>query len=203
VTTIVCYVHESITFLYQSRGDEQLFETAPIDAPQPLASAREAERETARFTARGGQGVVLRFGGFYGPTAPSTLATLKLARRGLFPIIGTGDQYVSSIHLDDAAAATVVALTAPAGVYNVVDDEPLPMRDYIAALTEAFGFRRARHLPLGIARLVLGAGFEALTRSQRVNNTMFKAVTSWTPRHKSVRQGWHEVAAALESQKSA
>ena len=56
------YVQESITFLYQGLGDTQLFETAPIDAPQPLASARDAERETARFSARGGQGVVLRFG---------------------------------------------------------------------------------------------------------------------------------------------
>ncbi len=197
------YVQESITFLYESRGDEQLFETAPLDAPQPLASARDAERETARFTARGGQGVVLRFGAFYGPAAPSTSATIKLARWGLFPIVGSGDQYMSSIHVDDAAAATVAALAAPAGIYNVVDDEPLPMREYAAALTEAFGFRRARHLPLWLARLTLGAGFQALTRSQRVNNTMFKAVTSWTPRHASVRQGWRAVAAAVRTDKLA
>jgi len=197
------YVQESITFIYQSRGDEQLFETAPIDAPQPLASARDAERETARFSARGGQGVVLRFGAFYGPDAPSTLATIQLARRRLFPIVGRGEQYVSAIHVDDAAAAVVAALDVPAGVYNVVDDEPLPMRDYVAALTDAFGFRPAFHLPLAVARLVLGAGFEALTRSQRVNNTMFKAVTHWTPSHPSVRQGWRAVASAVRSDKLA
>jgi nucleoside-diphosphate-sugar epimerase len=196
------YVQESIAFLYQSRGDEQLFETAPIDAPQPLASARDAERETARFSARGGQGVVLRFGLFYGPEAPSTLATIRLARLRLFPIIGAGDQYVSAIHVDDAAAATVAALAAPAGIYTVVDDEPLPMREYAAALTDAFGFRPAFHLPLWLARVVLGAGFEPLTRSQRVNNTMFKAVASWTPRHPSVRQGWRAVASALADDKS-
>jgi nucleoside-diphosphate-sugar epimerase len=196
------YVQESITFLYQSRGDEQLFETAPVDAPQPLASARDAERETARFTARGGQGVVLRFGAFYGPEAPSTLATLKLARRRLFPIIGSGDHYMSSIHVDDAAAATVAALAASAGIYNVVDDEPLPMREYVGALTDAFGFRPARHLPLWLARLGLGAGTDVLTRSQRVNNTMFKAVASWAPRHPSVRQGWRAVAARLAADKS-
>jgi nucleoside-diphosphate-sugar epimerase len=197
------YVQESITFLYQGLGDTQLFETAPLDAPPPLASARDAERETARFSARGGQGVVLRFGAFYSAEAPSTLATIQLARWRLFPIIGSGNHYVSSIHVDDAAAATVAALQAPAGIYNVVDDEPLPMREYVSALTEAVGFRPARHLPLWMARRALGAGFEAVTRSQRVNNTMFKAVSGWSPRYPSVRQGWRAVAAALAAQKSA
>lgn len=197
------YVQESITFLYQDLGDQQIFETAPIDAPQPLASARDAERETARFTARGGQGIVLRFGGFYAAEAPSTLATVALARRRFFPIIGSGDQYVSSIHVDDAAAATVAALAVPAGVYNVVDDEPLPMREWVKALTDAFGFKPARHLPPWLARLLFGRTIDLLTRSQRVNNTMFKAVTSWTPSQPSVRQGWRAVAAALKAAKSA
>jgi nucleoside-diphosphate-sugar epimerase len=197
------YVQESVTFLYQGLGDTQLFETAPIDAPQPLASARDAERETARFSARGGQGVVLRFGSFYSAEAPSTLATIALARRRLFPIIGAGDHYVSSIHVDDAAAATVAALHVPAGIYNIVDDEPLPMREQVGAMTEAFGFRAARHLPLWIARLAFGSGIDVLTRSQRVNNTMFKAVSGWSPRHPSVRQGWRAVAATLAAAESA
>ena len=193
------YLQESITFLYQSMGDTQLFETAPLDAPQPLASAREAERETARFTARGGQGIVLRFGAFYGPDAPSTRDTVKLARRRLFPIIGSGDHYFSSIQVDDAAAAVVAALAIPGGVYNVVDDEPMPMRDYMAAFTSAFGFKPAWHLPLWLARVLLGSGTDALTRSQRVNNTMFKAVAAWTPKYPSVRQGWPAVAAAFRA----
>jgi nucleoside-diphosphate-sugar epimerase len=195
------YLQESITFLYQSLGDTEIFETAPIDAPQPLASARDAERETARVTARGGQGVVLRFGAFYGPSAPSTLATVKLARRRLFPVIGRGDNYTSSIHVDDAAAATVAALAAPAGIYNVVDDEPVPMREYVGALTAAFGFKPARHLPLWLARVMFGPSVEAFVRSQRVMNTMFKAVTSWSPRQPSVRQGWRAVATALKADK--
>ncbi|MCC6767326.1 MAG: NAD(P)H-binding protein [Deltaproteobacteria bacterium] len=197
------YVQESITFLYQDLGDQQIFETAPIDAPQPLASARDAERETSRFTARRGQGIVLRFGGFYAAEAPSTLAVVALARRRLFPIIGTGDHYVSSIHVDDAAAATVAALAVPAGIYNVVDDEPLRMRDWMGALTDAFGFKPARRLPLPLARLLLGRPVDLLSRSQRVNNTMFKAVAAWTPRHPSVRQGWRAVADALKAAKTA
>ncbi len=189
--------------LYQSLGDTQIFETAPIDAPQPLASARDAERETARFTARGGQGIVLRFGGFYSAEAPSTLAMVGLARRRLFPIVGAGDHYVSSILVDDAAAATVAALGVPAGVYNVVDDEPLPMRDWMGALTDAFGFKPARHVPHWLARFVMGPAVDVLIRSQRVNNTMFKAVTSWTPSQPSVRQGWRAVATAMRLAKSA
>jgi nucleoside-diphosphate-sugar epimerase len=193
------YVQESITFLYQGLGDTQLFETAPVDAPRPLASARDAERETARFSARGGQGVVLRFGAFYGPTAASTRATIAAARRRLFPIVGSGDHYMSSIHVDDAAAATVAALQAPAGIYNVVDDEPVPMREYVAALTDAFHLKPARHVPLWLARFLAGAQSEVLLRSQRVNNTMFKAVTDWRPRYPSVRQGWRAIAASLEN----
>jgi nucleoside-diphosphate-sugar epimerase len=147
--------------------------------------------------------VVLRFGLFYAADAPSTRAAVALARRRLFPVLGAGDHFVSSIHVDDAAAATVAALAVPAGVYNVVDDEPLPQREYVRALTDAFGFRPARRLPLWAARLLLGAGIDALTRSQCVKNTMFKAVTTWTPRYPSVRQGWRAVAAALGTAKSA
>ncbi len=143
------YVQESITFLYASFGDTVLYETAPIDAPWPLASAYDAERETARFSARGGQGVVLRFGLFYAPYAPSTLDAVRMARWRLFPVIGRGDHYVSSIHVDDAAAAVVAALAVPAGVYNVTDDEPLPMREYVRALTDAFDLPRPLRVPPG------------------------------------------------------
>jgi nucleoside-diphosphate-sugar epimerase len=188
------YVQESITFLYRGLGDTWLYETAPIDAPQPLASARDAERETARFSARGGQGVVLRFGLFYSADAPSTRETVRLARWRLFPILGPGDHFVSSVHVDDAAAAVVAALGIPAGIYNVADDEPVPMRAYVGALTDAFGFRPAWHLPLAIARRLFGPSVEVFTRSQRVATTMFKAVSSWAPRHPNVREGWRAVA---------
>ena len=193
------YVQESITFLYRGLGDTWLYETAPIDAPQPLASARDAERETARFSARGGQGVVLRFGLFYAANAPSTHDTVRLARWRLFPIVGRGDQFVSSVHVDDAAAAVVAALGVPAGIYNVADDEPLPMRDYVGALTDAFGFHRAWRLPLAIARPLFGPSIEVFVRSQRVATTMFKAVSSWAPRHPNVREGWRAVARDMAS----
>lgn len=190
------YVQQSVTLLYQDLGDTWLYETAPLDAAWPLASARDAERETARFTARGGQGIVLRLGIFYGPQAPSTRALVGLARWRLAPVVGTGEQYVSSIHVDDAAAAVAAALAVPAGVYNVVDDEPLSARAYLGALAAAFGFKAPRRISRRLARFLLGPGGEVLARSQRVSNTMFKAVTPWKPAYPTAREGWPAIAKA-------
>ena len=195
------YLQESITFLYADRGEEWLYETAPLDAPWPLASARDAEAETGRFGTRGGRGVVLRFATFYAPYAPSTLDTVRLARWRLVPVFGAGAHYMSAIHVDDAAAAVVAALAAPAGIYNVGDDEPLRMRDHMEAMARAFGFARPPRLPLGMARLLLGPSATVMTRSQRVANTMFKAVAKWTPRYPSAREGWPAIAAAFGARK--
>lgn len=196
-TSARIYVQESITFLYADRGDEVLYETAPLAPAFPVSSARDAEREAERFGIRGGQGVVLRFGSFYAPYAPSTLETVRLARRRLFPVLGSGTQFVSPIHVDDAAAAVVGALGVAAGIYNVVDDAPLPLADYVGALTDAFGFRPAFRLPEVLARVMIGPASEVLLRSQRVANTMFKAVSGWTPRHANAREGWRAVAEEL------
>jgi nucleoside-diphosphate-sugar epimerase len=193
------YVQESITFLYADQGDRWIDETAPIDAVWPLASACDAERETARFSAGGGAGVVLRCALFYAPYAASTRDTIRLARWRLFPILGDGTRYVSAIHVDDAAAAVVAALAAPAGIYNVADDEPLPQREHVLALTRAFGFRAPFTLPTAVARLILGAGAPALLRSQRVANGMLKSVTGWTPQHGSARDGWAAIARDVAS----
>ena len=82
-------------------------------------------------------------------------------------------------------------------------ENELGLRDWVRALTDAFGFKAARHLPRRLARLLFGGAVDVLTRSQRVNNTMFKAVTSWAPRQPSVRQGWRAVADAMKAAKSA
>jgi nucleoside-diphosphate-sugar epimerase len=193
------YVQESVTFLYQDLGDTWLYETAPIDAAWPLASVRDAERETARFGVRGGQGIVLRLGLFYGPDAPSTRDVAKLARWRLVPIVGDGSQYVSSIHVEDAAAAVAASLGVQGGIYNVVDDEPLVQRDYLGTMAAAFGFKPPRSISRRLATLLLGPGTDALSRSQRVSNTMFKAVAPWTPKYPSVRQGWPAVAAVVRT----
>jgi nucleoside-diphosphate-sugar epimerase len=92
------YVQESVTFLYRDGGDRWLDEESPLDVTTLLESANDAERETARFSAAGGRGVVLRYAAFYGPEASSTQTTLQLARYGLFPVFGGGENYFSSVH---------------------------------------------------------------------------------------------------------
>lgn len=196
-TGIRIYVQPSVTFLYQDLGDTVLYETAPVEAPWPLSSARDAEREASRITARGGEGIVLRCSAFYGPEAASTHEMISLARWRLLPLVGTGEHYVSSIHVADAAAAVVASLTAPAGIYNVTDDEPLPARDQLEAFTQAFGFKSARHVSVRTARVLFGPAGAILARSQRVANTMFRSVSGWAPRYASVREGWPAVAATL------
>jgi len=191
------YVQEAITFPYADGGEEWVDEEAPLQPSPLLLSALDAERETRRFTESGGRGISLRFAGFYGPYAPSTRESVRLARYRLFPIFGSGDSFFSSVHVDDAAAAVVAALDAPAGTYNVTDDQPVRFREYAQALADAFGFGRPTRLPVAVARLALGPLAEVLLRSQRVSNRRFKGAAAWAPRHVSVREGWQSIAAAM------
>jgi nucleoside-diphosphate-sugar epimerase len=158
-------------------------------------SAVAAERETARFAAGGGRGVVLRYGLFYAPYAPSTVDSVRLARRGLFPVLGAGSQFVSSIHVDDAAAAAVVALDVPSGVYNVVDDEPLRFREYVEAVA---GTVPRMRLPGWLVRAIMGEGSHVTLVSRRVSNRLFRATGSWKPRVPSARHGLAAVAREIK-----
>jgi nucleoside-diphosphate-sugar epimerase len=191
-------VQESITFPYPDRGAEWIDESVPI-APSTLTKSVEvAEANAARFTAAGGTGVVLRFGLFYGPGSDHAEQFVKAARRRVGPVVGRPDAYQSSIHLADAASAVVAALDAPAGTYNVVDDEPLTNRDYARAIGAAVGRRPWIRFPGRLARLG-GAQASTLTASQRVRNTRFKEATGWQPRYRSARDGWPAVVEAMES----
>lgn len=186
------FVQESITFGYADRSEEWIDEESPMDVLPALESSRAAEEQTARFTAAGGTGVVLRFAMFYGAGADHTDTFFALARRGLSPFPGRSGAYASLIHLDDAAAAAVAALDAPAGLYNVVDDEPLPRSEHDNVLAEAVGRRRLRRTPPVLLRMG-NKNAESLMRSQRVSNRRFREVTGWRPRYPSVRQGWPQV----------
>jgi nucleoside-diphosphate-sugar epimerase len=156
-----------------------------------------AEAETARFTAGGGTGVVLRFGQFYAPDAAHSEAMAKLVRRRLAPAVGPDDGYVTTIHADDAAAAVVAALDAPAGTYNVTDDEPLTRKAFAETVAAAFGKKPPRKVPDVVARLS-GEKGRFYMRSMRVSNKRFKDATGWAPAYPSVREGWPIVAAAMK-----
>lgn len=179
-------VYPSICFLYIDNGDEWIDETTPVHAPPLLYSAVLAESEIERFSSEGGRGVVLRMGSFTGPDAPSTDEALEMARKGVAPLIGPDEAYMSRIDVADAASAVVAALDgAPSGVYNVVEDDPRTRGELLKDLAQAVGRKRLRKMPLWLVRLLAGRGALALARSQRVSNRHFKEATGWEPRSTS------------------
>jgi nucleoside-diphosphate-sugar epimerase len=116
-------------------------------------------------------------------------------RKRQFPIVGEGGGFFSFIHLDDAAAATVLALEheGPA-IYNVVDDEPAPVREWLPVLAKALGAKPPRHFPVWIARLLAGEGAVMMGTSGRgASNAKAKRELGWIPRYRSWRQGFGEV----------
>jgi nucleoside-diphosphate-sugar epimerase len=195
------FVYESITFIYGEHGDEWIGEDGSLSISwASLKSTLDAEGETKRFTEGGGRGISLRYAAFYAPYAQSTLDTIRLARRRMFPVPGDGSNFVSSIHVDDGATAAVAALQAPAGVYNVTDDEPLRMRDYGRAITDAVGRKPPRRVPTWLFGLVGGGPAKYILSSQRVANARFKEKTGWAPKYRSAREGFQQVAQELKAQ---
>ncbi len=193
------YIHESVSFVYSDGGEEWLTEDSPVDysGNALMQGTLEGEREAARFTQAGRTGIVLRFGGFYGPEAPSTHEMIAMARRRLLFQFGPGSHYFSSIYVADAGRAVVSALSAPEGVYNACDDEPVPFAEYLRALTEAIAAPRPRRLPRLVGKWMMGGVWKYLSRSQRVSNARFKTAANWAPAVKSVREGWPLIAAEL------
>jgi nucleoside-diphosphate-sugar epimerase len=181
-------VHDTVTMVYADGGDELLDEDSRVLAPGALQANLLAERHLARFTASGGVGVALRFGAFYGPHDEFSRDLIGAARRGRGMVVGAPDAWTSAVHTDDVGPALLVALTAPAGVYNVVDDEPLRRRDLLAVLAEAAGISRVRPLPSWTVRAA-AAPVRAITRSQRVSAARFRAL-GWQPTVPSRRDGW-------------
>lgn len=192
---------ESVSMLYRDRGGVWIDEDWPTDR-FPMAHANHtAEASVNRFSAAGGMGVVLRFGWFYGPGATHSEEFLALARRRICVMMGPPNTYVSSIHVADGGAAVAAALTAPAGTYNIVDDEPLTKRAYADALAAAAGKRVCLRVP-GRLALLLGDRSTSLTRSLRVSNARFREASGWSPRYPSAREGWIATANALEQRQA-
>ena len=189
-------VQESVSMLYPDRGAEWIDESVPTDR-YPMARANlAAEANSNRFSDSGGTGIVLRFGWFYGPGATHSEQLLALAGRHICVQMGRAVGYVSSIHMVDGGKAVAAALHAPAGTFNIVDDEPLTKRSYAEALAEAARTSMWLRAP-GQAALLLGDRSTSLTRSLRVSNAKFRAATGWAPHYTSAREGWIATAAAL------
>jgi nucleoside-diphosphate-sugar epimerase len=137
-------------------------------------------------------GVVLRYGSFYGPGASDELVELVRARK--LPFVGDGAGVWSWIHVEDAAAATAAAAESDAGgVFNIVDDEPAPVSEWLPYLAEVLGAKPPRHVPAWVARIVAGESVVAMmTRIRGASNARAKRDLDWRPGWASWRQGFRE-----------
>ena len=138
----------------------------------------------------GAGGVVLRYGGFYGPGAWDD--QLRLVRKRLVPLVGGGTGYTSWVHIDDAAGATVLAIEQRAtGVYNIVDDEPAPASEWLPYLAECLGAKPPRRLPAWLVRLLAGEmAVGMLTQGRGFSNAKAKRELGWELRYPSWRLGF-------------
>ncbi|HEX4222233.1 MAG TPA: NAD(P)-dependent oxidoreductase [Pseudonocardiaceae bacterium] len=189
-------VQESVAMLYKSQGNAWIDETMPVDDYPITKGNHAAEANAQRFTEAGGTGIILRFGLFYGQGAAHSEQMLAQAKWHIAMMAGPADGYQSSIHVRDGGAAITSVLNAEAGIYNVVDDEPLTKRDFADALADAV-HTRAWLRPPGRAALLFGDRLTSLTRSLRVSNGKIRIATGWTPRYPSAREGLVATVAAL------
>ena len=183
---------------YKREGGPAKAEDDPLetDPPKHVHETLRAIRylEAAVTGAKDLEGIVLRYGGFYGPGTGLARGgdMLEAVVKGRFPIVGDGGGVWSLIHIEDAATATVAAIErGRPGVYNITDDEPAPVRDWLPALAEAVGARRPRHMPGFLGRLLLGPAFYTMMTSLRgASNAKAKRELGWTPTYPSYRQGF-------------
>jgi nucleoside-diphosphate-sugar epimerase len=165
-------------------------EDDPLD-PAPVATTREssaAMRHLEEVVTDAG-GIALRYGVFYGAANDGLIAPV---RKRQYPIIGDGGGVASWIHLDDAAAATVLALEHDGpGIFNVVDDEPAPVREWLPVLAEALGAKPPRRFPRWVARLVAGEAAVVMgTEARGASNAKAKRELGWQLRYPSWRDGF-------------
>ncbi|MFC7279651.1 NAD-dependent epimerase/dehydratase family protein [Paractinoplanes rhizophilus] len=180
-------VQESLAFLYADAGDTWVDEGAPLAGGGTTTTALAAESNATQLF--GGETVVLRFGMFVGPDSHLSRANVEDARRGISPSVGRRDAYQPTLWLDDAGAAVAAAVAAPAGIYNVADDDPPTRAEIDAALAAAVG-RDALRPPVDEVPPEL----EPLSRSQRVRSRKLQEATGWTPRVRAGTDGWRLIA---------
>jgi len=193
--TVHRYVQESFAPIYGDGGAAWLCESAPVEPARYNRSVLDAEGQTGRFTKAGGAGVVLRFGAFYGPEDVPTQQLLDAVARGWYPLPGDPGAFWSWISHEDAAAAVVAAFDVPAGIYNVVEGEPLTRREQADGIAKLLGSRQPRLMPGWTGRLAGSLG-GTLSRSLRISNRKLRRASDWTPRYDSLIEGLAHVLTA-------
>ena len=186
-------VQESFGYTYPDSGSAWVDEWVPLQPSPYNRTTLDAEASARRVTEAGRVGVALRFALLYGGAEDRfTRDALKAARRGWFALPGRPDAYFSTVTHDDAARAAVAALDAPAGVYNVVDDEPLTRSALAQALGDVLSVPAPKLPPRWLASL--GPVAETIARSIRLSNRALRAATGWAPDYPSGREGWRAAA---------
>jgi 2-alkyl-3-oxoalkanoate reductase len=188
-------------FRFARTGGPVQTEADPLDPNDPPAALRTVQAaylylERAVTTIEWGEGLALRYGGLYGPgTSISLAADAQMAapiRKRRFPIVGDGGGVFSYIHIEDAAAATAIAVErGRPGVYNIVDDDPAPMREWLPVLASALGAKPPRRIPRWLGRLAAGeVATLMMTEARGASNEKAKRELGWQPRYSSWRQGF-------------
>ncbi len=194
------FLTQSIAFLYAPEGDwvkdeeARPFDDAPGHFGPAVETVLEHERDVVASTDL--EGLVLRYGQLYGPgTYFARGGHLgREASRRRFPIVGPGTGTFSFLHVEDAAGGTVAALDRGApDIYNVVDDEPAPMREWLPVYAEALGAKPPRRIPVWLARLVAGSAVATTAVGLRgASNAKAKRELGWQPGYASWRQGFRD-----------
>ena len=185
------FISQSVAFAYD-------FQQGTKTEGSPLMGAEGGEmsgaiRELEQQTLAAPEGIVLRYGFFYGPGTSYDAGGQQIAmiKRRQMPIVGGGKGSFPFIHVDDAASATAAAVDhGTPGVYNVVDDEPAPGHEWIPYVADLVGARKPMRIPVFIARIAAGQMAAMATQLQPVSNAKAKAELGWQPRYASWRDGF-------------
>jgi nucleoside-diphosphate-sugar epimerase len=193
-------IAQSVCFFYASTGkrahgeDDPLLELPPdVPAGQGLVALESLERSAVETP--GLEGVVLRYGYFYGREVEMVPGGFDRndVRKRRAAIVGEGTGIFSLVHVDDAAAATISALDRGAGIYNICDDEPARQAEWLPAYAEAIGAKPPRRVPLWLAKLVAGRQVATLAiRLEGASNEKAKRELGWQPKYPSWRQGFRD-----------
>jgi 2-alkyl-3-oxoalkanoate reductase len=194
-------ISQSVAFFYSPEGsglhteDDPLIQLDP-DTPTGEATVALGALEDATLNTPGIDGLVLRYGFFYGPHtyyAPNG-STAADVRKRRYPVVGKGTGVFSYVHVHDAASAAVAAVERGSpGIYNICDDDPAPMSEWLPAYAEAIGAKRPRRVPVWLARLVAGRQAARMATELRgASNAKAKRELGWQPKYPSWRKGFQE-----------
>jgi nucleoside-diphosphate-sugar epimerase len=191
---------------YARAGGAVKTEADPLDPdpPKELSRALAAIRYLEGIVTQSSspEGIVLRYGAFYGDnTGLFDGPLLEQIRRRRAPVIGSGKGWWSFVHIDDAAQATALAIERGVGgaIYNIVDDEPAPVREWLPVLAKLLAAKPPRHVPAWLARIFGGEHLVAMmTEARAGSNAKAKAELGWRPDHSSWRTGFANVVARLQ-----